>query len=309
MKKRSLYLFASLAVFSSILIAACAPAASPEVFYEEPLAIGAPASDFAGERAEEAAGGTDGSVGNSTAAQAAERLVIRNASLAIVVEDPEASLEDIVELAERLGGFVVSSNIYQTTTINGVEVPGAYITIRVPSATFVDALNSVRAEAIDVTRDDRSGHDVTAEYTDLQSRLRNLEAAEEMLRAIMEEAQDTEDVLAAFNQLNYITEQIEVLKGQIQYYEESAAMSAITVELVANESVQPIQIGPWTPVGAAKDAVEALIRALQNIVDAAIWLLLYVLPVVLVIALPLWFIGRGVRTWLNRRSKSATRRK
>lgn len=307
MKKRILYLFSALAIFS-IFIAACAPAAA-DVFYQEPLAIGAPASDFAGERAEESAGGVDGFAGNSAIPQAAERLVIRNANLAIVVEDPEASMEDIVELAERLGGFVVSSNIYQTTTINGTVVPGAYITIRVPSATFVDALNSVRAEAIDITRDDRTGQDVTAEYTDLQSRLRNLEAAEEMLRAIMEEAQDTEDVLAAFNQLNYITEQIEILKGQIQYYEESAAMSAITVELVANESVQPLTIGPWTPVGAAKDAVEALIRALQNIVDAVIWILLYVLPIVLVIALPLWLIARGVRTVLRRRqAKPATRR-
>ncbi len=310
MKKRILYLFSTLAIVS-IFIAACAPAAA-DVFYQEPLAIGAPApeADFSGERAEESAnGGFDGSVGNTTVAQAAERLVIRNANLSIVVEDPEASMEDIVELAERLGGFVVSSNIYQTTTINDVQVPGAYITIRVPSATFVDALNSVRAEAIDVTRDDRTGQDVTAEYTDLQSRLRNLESAEEMLRAIMEEAQDTEDVLAAFNQLNYITEQIEVLKGQIQYYEESAAMSAITVELVANESVQPLTIGPWTPVGAAKDAVEALIRALQDIVDAVIWILLYVLPIVLVIALPLWLIGRGVLRLLRRRQAKPVARR
>jgi len=133
--------------------------------------------------------------------------------------------------------------------------------------------------------------------------------AEKLLRQIMDEARDTEDVLTAFNQLNMITEQIEVLKGQIKYYEESAALSAISVELISNEAVQPIKIGPWEPVGVAKQAIEALIKALQGILEAVIWLALYVLPIVLVIAVPLWLVGRGLRGWLARRKNASPRRR
>ena len=303
--------FGVVASLTLLILAACAPALGAGS--EGEIAIGVPS--FEEPAAEEPAaapadlaGRVDagGGFGDEVAeAASAERLVIKNANLSLVVDDPDASMMEIAALAERLGGFVVSSNLYKSTTSAGLEVPGAYITIRVPAEHFQETIDNLRERSIDVLSDNQSGEDVTAAYTDLQSRLRNLEDAEALLRQIMEDADSTEDVLNAFNQLNYITEQIELLKGQIQYYEESAALSAISIELVANEAVQPIQIGPWTPVGAAKDAIEALIRSLQGIVEAVIWLALYVLPVVVVIGVPLWLIGRGVsRLVTNRRTKT-----
>ena len=40
---------------------------------------------------------------------AVERIVIRNADLSIVVDDPGAALNSISRMSERMGGFVVSS--------------------------------------------------------------------------------------------------------------------------------------------------------------------------------------------------------
>src|SRR3972149_5180072 len=263
MKKRTLTVLFAVANLSAILLAACAPAAlstEERGLYPEGEAVGAPS--FAEEPAAGFAGELDagGVVANDAVAdQAAERLVIKNASLSIVVDDPEQRMKEIGDMAERMGGFVVSSNLYKTSLANGTEVPAAYITVRVPADDFLAALEEIREGAIDVPNDNQSGQDVTAEYTDLQSRLRNLENAADLLRQIMEEARDTEDVLNAFNQLNSITEQIEVLKGQIKYYEESAAMSAISVTPVPNESVQPIQVGPWNVGGVAKEAIQALV--------------------------------------------------
>ncbi len=291
----------------ALLLSACGAAAMPtsypgetrDMVFEESAAE-APAVELLGEM--DAGGGDFSANDGSVAAVAAERLVIKTASLSIVVDDPKASMDEIAALADRLGGFVVSSNLYKDTLYTGLEVPGAYITIRVPSESFQQTLDAIRADAHEVLTDNQSGQDVTGEYTDLQSRLRNLEGAEEMLRQIMEEADDTEDVLTAFNQLNYITEQIEVLKGQIKYYEESAALSAITVDLVAKESAEPIKIGPWEPAGVAKEAIQALVKALQNIAEAVIWFALYLLPVLLIIAIPLWLFVR----WLRQRSANTT---
>lgn len=297
-------------VLVSLLLSACAAAASRDEFYTDP-SIGAPASMPAAESAVDSKGavGGDEFVGGSgfeaTANQVtAERLVIRNANLSIVIDDPEAEMNAIAALAERMGGFVVSSYLYQSTLASGIEVPSASITVRVPAEKLSEALAAIEGDAKTVLSKNQTGQDVTAEYTDLQSRLRNLQDAEVLLRQIMQEATKTEDILNAFNQLNAITEQIEVLKGQIQYYEESAAMSAISVELIASQAVQPITIGGWEPVGVAKDAIQALVNALQGIVDALIWLGLYVLPIALVIGLPLWFVGRGLIRWANKRSKA-----
>src|ERR1051326_2091615 len=55
-------------------------------------------------------------VNNAPAPQAQQaRKVIKNDQLSLLVKDPAQSMKDIVALAEQLGGYVVSSNLYQTT--------------------------------------------------------------------------------------------------------------------------------------------------------------------------------------------------
>lgn len=231
-----------------------------------------------------------------------ERLVIRNANLTIVVDDPGQGMSAISRMAETMGGFVVSSNLYKTTGSGGAEFPEATITIRVPAAKLSEAMDGIKGLVKDPTEDVRaeniSGQDVTKEYTDLQSRLKNLEETESQLREIMGSATKTEDVLMVYNQLASIREQIEVIKGQIQYYRESADMSAISVLLQATEAVQPLEVGGWKPVGVARDAVQALIDALQVLGSIVIWLALFALPIFLLIFLPirlLWVLLRRNR--------------
>ncbi len=43
-----------------------------------------------------------------------QRIVIRNASLTIVVDDPGASMTAISRMAESMGGFVVTSDLHKT---------------------------------------------------------------------------------------------------------------------------------------------------------------------------------------------------
>ena len=231
----------------------------------------------------------------------AERIVIKNASLEIVVNAPDESMQSISRMAEQMGGYVVNANLYKTNTSEGLEVPRASITIRVPAEKLDEALSAIESESDRLPQNKIiNSEDVTREYTDLQSRLTNLEAAEAQLMEIMESARRTEDVLDVFDQLTRVREQIEVLKGQMQYIETSAKLSAISVELIPNEVIQPISIGGWEPVGVIKDAIQALITALQGLVNVLIWLALFILPIVLVIGLPLFFIIRWLR---NRRKK------
>ena len=238
---------------------------------------------------------------DSNSYDSADRVVIKNASLEIVVDAPDQSMKSIGRMAEAMGGFVVSANLYQTQTSDGQEVPRASITIRVPAEKLDEALAIIEAESDRLPLNKNiNSQDVTREYTDLQSRLSNLEAAEGQLMLIMESANRTEDVLNVFDQLTRVREQIEVIKGQMQYFENSAKLSAISVELIPNEIIQPISIGGWEPVGVIKDAIQSLIIALQGLVNISIWLALFILPIVLIIGLPLFFIIRGVR---NRRRR------
>jgi len=239
---------------------------------------------------------------DSNTFDASQRIVIKNASLEIVVDAPDESMQSISSMAEEMGGFVVSANLYQTHTSDGQEVPRASITIRVPAERLEEALARIEAESDRLPLNKNiNSQDVTSEYTDLQSRLTNLEAAEAQLIQIMEDANRTEDVLNVFDQLTRVREQIEVLKGQMQYLENSAKLSAVSVELIPNEVIQPISIGGWEPIGVIKDAIQSLIVAFQGLATIGIWLALYILPIVLIIGVPLFLIIRGVR---NRRRRS-----
>ncbi len=244
------------------------------------------------------------------AAQSIERLVIQNAYISLAVTNPGVSMDAIAILAQEMGGFVVSKNLYQQTLDSGIKVPRASITIRVPAERLNDALAQIKKESSqDPINESSDSQDVTSEYTDLKSRLRNLENTEIQLNRIMEEATRTEDILSVYNQLVQIREQIEVTKGRIQYFEQSAALSAIAVELMADEAVQPLTVGGWQPKGVAKSAVQALINTAKFLGNALIWIIIYVVPVILVLYvifyLPLAFIWRKVRKPSLKRKKEA----
>ena len=280
---------------------AAAPAVSPQSAPAESRAEEAFYSD------ENAATSGGAAAPGKADAASAERLVIRNASMNIAVDDPAATLEVISGMAETMGGFVVSQNLYKTNSDNGIRYPEATITIRVPAEKLNEAMAQIRAQVKDPDEDilseNVSGQDVTAEYTDLRSRLKNLQASEEQLREIMGSASKTEDVLAVQQQLTQVREQIEVIQGQIEYYEEAAALSSIAVNIQARASIQPLEVGGWQPVGVARDAIQALIFALQALASIAIWGILFLLPVGVVIILPIvvvvWLIRRGSKRRKN----------
>jgi hypothetical protein len=251
------------------------------------------------------AGGEFYSYEETVANVATERLVIQNVDMSIVVADPKARMEEIADLAVEMGGFVVSSNIYQTTYgPNSIEVPEANMTIRVPSERLDEALEKVKADVVDVTYENRSGQDVTSQYVDLQSRLKAKQEAEKNLLKIMDTATNAEDVLAIYMQVQNIQTEIESLKGQIQYYEESAALSAISIRLIAEETVKPIEIGGWKLQGTANDALQDLIQFTQGFTRFLIRFVLLTLPALILIAIPAFLVFLGGRALFRRFKKS-----
>lgn len=301
-----------LVIIAALILAACGSRGSStqtenrELLYE----AGAPAAPAMAEAPMPATdsydqAGTSNS-GSSVPAASAERIVIQNADLAIVVSDVEGRMKNIQAMAQQMGGFVVSSNLYQSYASDNLQVPEAQIVIRVPVENLETALDQIKKDVVEVRTETRSGQDVTAEYVDLQSRLKNLEAAESQLEEIMKTATKTEDVVNVFNQLVYYREQIEQVKGQIKYYDEAAALSAISVHILAEETIQPLVIGKWEPKGVALEAVQDLVDFLKGFVDFLIRFVIYILPVLIIIAIPFYLVFIGVRAFFRmmRRNKS-----
>ncbi len=296
MSKRIVFLLVIIAaLLSACGVKASTPTPASELMYLQPAGV---APEVGAPREMPPAPGVSANdvyKADTSSAVLQERLVIQNADLSIVVADPQTKMAAIAEMAKGMGGFVVSSNLYQTYLQGGGTVPEGSITIRVPAVKLDTALNQIKADAVEVRNENRSGQDVTQEYVDLKSRLKSLEAAERQLFEIMQKAEKTEDVLAVFDQLEYYRQQIEMTKGQIQYFEQASTLSAISVTIIAEETIKPIEIGGWKPKGVARDAIQALIRFFQGFASFLIWLVLFILPMLVLVLLPFFLIFLGIR--------------
>jgi hypothetical protein len=299
MSKNSTY--GTLVVVLALLLVGCGRQAAPEPAMEQYPAE-PEAAFYDGEFAEDAASYAPGAP-NSGAADysTVERLIIRNASLSLVVLDTETALDEIDDLVSELDGYVVDSNVYKYE--EGLQ---ASVTIRVPAESLDLVLDRIRELATEVRHESISGQDVTEEYVDLRSRLRYLEATESRLLEFLEEAEDTEAALAVYEQLQEIQADIEHVKGRIQYLEQSAALATVTLDIIPDELAQPIQVGGWHPEGTLRNAFQSLIRVLQFLVDAIIVIVVLVVPVLAVIAVPIAGLVLLVRAIVRRRRRRKT---
>jgi hypothetical protein len=304
--KRTLLL---MLVIAATLLSACAtrsaPAKAPSVV-EMPFATAPSLSRAAGAAAppapQEFSAQSDTSNSGGQAPAATDRLVIQTADLTIVVADVNARVTAIQQMAATMGGFVVSANVYQVQTGDGTPVPQAQIVVRVPQDKLNAALDQVKAGTVDIQSETRSGQDVTDQYVDLQSRLTAKQAAQDQLLKIMQNATKTQDVLDVYAQLQQVQTDIEVLKGQMKYLEQSSALSALSVTVIAEKTIKPIQVGGWKPQGVARDAIQNLVNFEQGFADFMIRFVLLILPVLITIGIPFYLLFLVLR-WLFRRTR------
>jgi len=219
-----------------------------------------------------------------------ERLVIKTGSLSLLVKAVRESVDQMQKLATDLGGFVVDSQI--TVVDEKKQNLRATATIRVPAEKFDQALKTLKESAVKVTSERASGQDVTEEYTDLQSRLKNLSATENQLLKIMERAGEIKDVLAVQRELTQVRGQIETTQGRIKFLEKSADMSRITAHFATEEEELPIVELGWRPLATAKAALRSLVSLGQAVADKLIFALVFLSPVILVI-LVIWILKKS----------------
>jgi hypothetical protein len=303
-------IFFIFATFFLLLLAACggSMASNDEAAMEPSMAqdvSGGDTGDFFAEESVVEGEVMDGGFAMNTAAQTVdiqvtqERLIIRTANMSLVVTDTEEAMDTISRMAEENGGWVVNSSVFQ---YNETAKTGN-ITIRVPSAGFNSAMEALRNMAVEVQQESTSGQDVTEEFVDLSARLENLEATAERVRAFLDEAETVEEALAVNQELSRLESEIEAMKGRLQYLSQSASFSTITVDLTPDIVAQPIEPTNWRPAVVFRNAVDSLVEALQDVAEFGIWFVIYLLPLLLVVGIPLWLVVRFVlKRWRRRRN-------
>ena len=222
------------------------------------------------------------------------RMIVRTANVKIIVADTTKTVDAITQSAEAAGGYVSGSHIWRDG-----ELLRATLTLRVPSEKLTSTLAAIRGLAKRVENETIGSEDVSQEYVDLESQLRNLEATEielrELMTVIRKNAKKAQEVLEMHQQLMAIRSQIEQIKGRMRYLSQVASMSAISLEIAPDFIAQPVVQPGWQPVVIVKDASRALVSALQSIASVAIWFFIYIAPMIGMILIAVAAVWKMVR--------------
>ena len=183
--------------------------------------------------------------------------LIRNASITVEVEKYDRAAEEIVRVAESVGGYLAVAQVSQGPE----EHRSGTLTIRVPSARFGAALAALKGLG-KVKAENVSTQDVTKEYTDLETRLKVKRDTADRLRELLRtRTANLPDVLNAERELARVTEEIEQREGERRFYDQQVAFSSITLTVAEPQAL--VEPGVFAPLGhALRDSVQVLAQSL-----------------------------------------------
>jgi len=223
-----------------------------------------------------------------------ERMIIREGNITIPVESTRNSRDAIEALVASFadqGAYVVSSNEY---AYYEDSEPNINMIIRIPVDQFEFVMDELAEMAVGNVTMNTWSDDVSEEYSDLENRLTSLEAARLRLLDIMENADTTEDLLAAEQQLTYRESEIESIKGRMKYLSESSDLSRVSLYLEPYILSQPIDT-KWAPLETIRYAFEELLDSIQGFADWFIVFVIATLPWLIVIGVVIWLVTRRVK--------------
>jgi len=232
-----------------------------------------------------------------------DRMIIRTATLQIQVKDVAPSLDTVRNMAGAHGGYVSQSE----SRLEG-ENTVATITLQVPVREFDNVIAKLRKVGIKTLGENVSSSDVTEEYTDLQSQLRNLQATEQRMLVLMQKAERIEDILALDREMRQIQGEIERTQGRLNYLGKRSEMSTITVSLYPEAAAVAPLTKPaeaWDPVQVAQRAWEASLELLSGIASAVITVAVFMWWAIPFLLLAAWLARRPRRQSLTPPAPSA----
>ncbi len=229
-------------------------------------------------------------------------MIIKDAEIELLVENTDRAIDQVTQLTADYGGYLISSQSWYDG-----DFKFAAIRLAVPSEAFETALTNLRHIGLQVVRETGSGQDVSTEYTDLQSRLTNLEATSARVREFLNAAQTVDESLKVNQQLSDLEAQIEQIKGQMSYYEGRSSFSTITANLTPQRPTPtpaptatptstpaptaiPTPRPGWNPANTFNNATGVSSALYRGTVDVLIWLIVVFGPIVLILGLIIWVV-------------------
>jgi len=221
--------------------------------------------------------------------------IIKTASIQLEVKKGEFEKKffEIATLAEANNGFVSNSQSYSDSE---GKLTSGMITIRVEQKNFDAVVNKIKLLGT-IKSITLGGTDVTQEYVDLESRLKNLQAQEQILLDLMKKATKVTDSIEVQRELSNVQGQVEVIKGRMNYLDNMVSFSTIDVSLAEPQAITESTEGGF--LGAVKRGA----RGALTVVRGMTTVLIVMSPILILIAIILIIIWQSLRARNRKRAR------
>jgi len=209
-----------------------------------------------------------------------QRAVIKEGNVTLEVSNFSTARGDIEALAAEQGGYVSDSSLDRHERHNQTWHTGRLV-LRVPADNFSATRAGVERQGT-VERVDVRTRDVTDQLVDINARLENLERERDRLREFMDEANDTESLLAVEQRLSTVQGEIERLEAQRRSLLDRVAYSTLVVDL---HEPRP---EPSDDEDGGRSLVGVFVGSVTDVAAAGQWLLYAV------VALVPWAVAFGL---------------
>lgn len=185
-------------------------------------------------------GGTTASSGGDQALEESRkdiggRLIIYTASMQVSVFNLADAIEKAELLPEKYGGYVQS-------------IQGGTVVLKIPARKLRTCMNELGELGV-VEQRTLSADDVSAEYVDIESRIKALEATHKQLLELLSKARTVDEALHVRASLDSVSAELEVLKGRMRQLDNLIAFSTLTLSMYERGPNQPLPSSndpfPW----------------------------------------------------------------
>ena len=179
--------------------------------------------------AEEAGSGAVTSENAIEEVQETDRKLIRNVNLSLQTKEFDTVLENMSQKVKDLGGYIQDSSVWGSSSDYSSSRSASY-TLRIPSDKLDEFIDVVETLG-NVTYKNESVDDVTLRYVDVDSHKKALETEQERLLALLEKAENVEDIITIENRLSDVRYELENYESQIRLLDNQIDYSTVYVDI------------------------------------------------------------------------------
>ncbi len=183
--------------------------------------------------------------------------IIKNAQIQFQVKNMNESHSRILSCLKAYNAYIGSDN----SSTSGYQLQSDVV-IRVPSESFDTLLKDILKESIYTNYSSTTTEDVTAQFVDIEARMKTKKDVEQRYTALLREAKKIQDILDIEEKLRVIREEIESAEGQLRLMKDQVSYSTISLNMY-----QKLDYQPEPNTGFVSSVLEAFIKGWRSMTD------------------------------------------